>query len=79
MGCVHGIRRGYTGKHIPEVEEEIDLALAVLCVIAQGRRMTIYDNARATGLSHGGVAWLEKNALRKIRTGLMDALRELRA
>jgi hypothetical protein len=73
--AVKAVRAGNTGA-TPAVEREIDLSLAVLCAMAQGVRLTIWDIARVSGLSHGGVEFLEKNALKKLRRRLQRAMRE---
>lgn len=62
--------KGRRGVAAPAVEAEIDLRLAALCVVAEGRELTIPEIARATGLSHGGVHYLQESALRKIRRAL---------
>ena len=73
---IKAIRAGNGMGAPPAVEREIDLSLAVLCAMAQGVRLTIYDIARVSGLSHGGVEFLEKNALKKLRHRLQQVMRE---
>lgn len=58
-------------------QEEIDLTLAVLCVLARGRCLTIYDIAQCTGLSQERVRKLQEHALCKIRRNFAGTLREL--
>lgn len=55
-------------KRTATCEEDIDLALAVLCaLIRPGERLTYRQISEVTGLSHGGPYMIEQAALRKLR------------
>lgn len=55
----------------PKRNEEIDLALAVMCAIQKpGECLTHRAIAAVTGMGHAGSYMIEQRALRKIRTKL---------
>lgn len=63
---VHAIRRNSKSRSHDE-NQEIDLVLAVLCVLFRGVPMTYRDIAELTGMSHGGPYVIEQRALKKCR------------
>lgn len=58
--------------HAPARRQAIDLALAVMCVLATpGRCYRTREIAEVTGMSHGGAWAIEKAALHKLRKRLV--------
>ena len=69
-------RRNIKAKHyrnvnVPERNQEIDLALAVLCAIQKpGEVVSVRTIAEVTGMSHEGPRAIERRALKKFRRKL---------
>src|SRR5580693_7422883 len=73
-GSIYGItlpwsrRRPRGGRSTPEAEEDVDLGLSALQKFQlPGQTLTLKEIAEVTGLSHGGVAFLQKSGERKLR------------
>lgn len=55
----------------PSRNRGVELALAVMCALQRpGERVSHRAIAEVTGLSHGGSHFIERRALRKLRTAL---------
>ena len=61
----------YHGK---QSTPDVDIALAVLCARFRGIPLRLQEIANATGLTIGGVEYIEKKALRKLRQKIRSYL-----
>lgn len=68
----HNVRsiKEHRGRGTPEQEAQIDARLRELCAAEPGRPMKLREIAERTGLSHGGVFYLQSSALKKVRRAL---------
>lgn len=65
------IKSQFGPRKTPEQDHEVDLALAVMCVVAKpGACYSRNIIAEVTGLGHGGPWAIEQRALKKLRTRL---------